>query len=330
MISTAISYLAECVGPMSVGTSLLLEISLVVLLTMVNVHGIKTAASIEVVLSILKVVPLVLIPIFAFNKINFDNFSVALPDGMSTGSAIFSATLIAFWSFVGLEGGTSPADDVENPKKNVPMAIVIGTSVVALICFVNTVSTFGLIPISELGSVSAPLARIMLTLFGGGYDKFLGLLTFIMCAGSLNAWVLFSGQIGKSAAIEGIFPATFGKLNSKGSPVNGLVISGLGTVVLLVLQKTVLKDGIGQFIDMSVIVYVFLYLITGVTFFRFISISKKKASVRQWFTSVCSLAFCLFLIVNSELGSFAVLALTIVTGIPVYFALKKKQGQGKA
>jgi APA family basic amino acid/polyamine antiporter len=324
MIATAINYLMSFTGLLSTGVQLILEVSLVLLLTAINTRGVKASGTFELIMTILKILPLVIVPIVAFDNINFDNFSESLPATSPSGlQALSAATLIAFWSFVGLEGGTSPAEFVKNPARTIPLAIIIGTGFVAFICLVNTVSIYGIIPPSTLETVGAPFAKIMMTLFGGAYEKTVGMLTFLMCAGSLNAWVLFSGQIAKSAASQKMFPKIFEKTNSREAPVYGLWISAFGTIILLFLQKI---EGIGQRMDelvsISVIIYVVLYAVAVLAFVKFM-IQSKKATMRQYVTTGLSLAFCIFLICNSGIASLWVLLGMLLTGVPVYLYYSK-------
>ncbi len=324
MIATAINYLMSCIGEVSTIEKLLLEIALVLVLTLINIRGVKTSGYVEMALTILKIVPLIIIAIIAFSKIDINNFKESLPNDITTLDAITKATILSFWGFVGLEGGTSPADTVQNPKRTIPLAIVLGTAFVAIICIVNTIAVFGVIPPSELEGVGAPFAYIMVKLFGLGYDKLIGIITFIMCAGSLNAWVLFSGQIAESAARERVFPAIFQKENKKGAPCCALWVSGIGTILILFLQKTnYIGDKIVKFLDMSVIVYIFLYIIAILAYAKFY-ISQKKKAILHGIVIILALIFCFAIIFNSNISSFIALITMLLTGIPVFLNLKRK------
>jgi amino acid transporter len=109
--------------------------------------------------------------------------------------------------------------------------------------------------------MDAPFAKILSILFGDDFDKLLGILTFLMCFGSLNAWILFSGQIARSASSENMLPKIFKKENKNGAPNASLWIGAIGTIALLFLQKSpIIGDKIAKFLDMSVIIYVALYV----------------------------------------------------------------------
>ena len=270
LISTSIDYLEQVTGPVSVITRFILEISIV-----------------ESIMVVIKMLPLILVPILAITNLDKANFSTGTVTSPSTSMSLFgviiSSSIIAFWGFVGLEEGGSTADSVINPKKNVPLAIILGTSFVALISLINTVSIFGVIPCEQLKNMPAPFAVVLGKLLGGTYDKIIGILTFIMCYGSLNAWILFSGKLAQTAAEEKMFPLMFKKVNVNKSPYIALSIAALGTIIVLaILEFSPYKDALSDFLDMSVVMYIVLYLMAIVSYLFFIY--KKKLAESEMTT----------------------------------------------
>ena len=325
LIATAVNYLMSFAGDMTPLQKIICEIAMVFSLTYVNLRGVKTTGIFEIMLTTFKVLPLIIIPILAFQHINMDNFKEMTPPDMSASETMIKAAILSFWGFVGLEGGTTPAGDVKNPKRNIPLAIVLGTATVAIISLVNTFTVFGIISPSELEHVGAPFARVMVQIFGGSYDKIIGLITFIMCYGSLNAWVFFSGQIAKTAADENIFPRFFAKRNKYDAPSNALLTAFIGTVVILFLQKSPLfEDKIGKFLDMSVLIYIVLYTVAVLCFFKFMKQNKVK-DVIKWVITALALAFCLFIAYNSNIMDFSAVLLLIILGIPAYIRMNKQK-----
>lgn len=324
LIATSINYLMSFVGDMSVMTKLMIEISIVLSLTCINTRGIKTSGNVEILLTIMKILPLIAIPIFAFKHIDMSHFGSIIPHDSVGMKAIIGATIISFWGFVGLEGATSPAEFAIKPRKNIPLAIVLGTFIVAVICFINTFAIFGIIPLTELQNIGAPFAHVMVVLFGGSYEKLIGALTFVMCFGSLNAWVLFSGQIARSAAVDGLLPKFFGKLNKNEAPANAFWISALGTIfILCVLKLPGIKNHIETILEMSVVVYIAIYTMSILVYVKFM---KQKKILLSWQMLIVLLAlgFCFFIIFNTAISHFLFLFLMLLTGIPVYLKLKRK------
>jgi APA family basic amino acid/polyamine antiporter len=326
IIAVSINYLMSLTGPLDPSTKLCLEILLVMSLTFINILGLKTSSAVEVILTILKILPLVVVPLIALPAINLEHFNELTPSGMSMSDTIIKATMFSFWAFVGLEGGTSPAEVVRNPKRTIPLAIVLGTAFVALISIVNTIAAYGIISPAELEKEGAPFSKMLLLLFDGySFDKIIGIVTFLMCYGSLNAWVFFSGQIARSAATEGIFPDSFKKLNKNGVPARALWISAAGTIAILFLQKLpMFGDKIAKFVDMSVIIYITLYLMSVIAYIKFMCKSKNNALLQIVVTAL-ALIFCSFILYHSDLFDFSALIIMLLSGIPVYLRLRKNE-----
>lgn len=216
IIATALDYLSPLTGVVDPISRLMMEISIVLVLTIINTQGIKTSGRVEVFLTICKILPLIIVPLCSIKFINADNIK-AIRDhnyDVSTLKSILSATLLSFWGFVGLEGGTSASDFVKNPKRTIPSAIIVGTAFVTIISLVNTLSMFSVIHPEQLKTIKDPFAHVMRDIFGcssnssfgTSLQNFICITTFLMCIGSLNAWILFSGQIARSSANANMMP----------------------------------------------------------------------------------------------------------------------------
>ena len=323
LISTSIDYLEQVVGPINIIVRFLLEISIVVSLTSLNVKGIKWAGMLETIMVIIKLFPLVLVPILSFSHIAFSNFSIShytTTLNMSSFDIIIQSSIVAFWGFVGLEEGGSTANSITNARKNVPLAIILGTSLVALISLINTVSIFGVIPCDELKDINAPFAVILSKLLGGSYDKIIGVLTFIMCYGSLNAWILFSGKLAQTAAEENMFPEFFGKKNVNEEPYVSLWIAAIGTILILAfLEFTPYKNAMSDFLDMSIIMYVVLYLMAIVSYLVFIYKNKSYYSVIRTIIAILAFIFCMTMLVFSDPNNFIAVFVVLLTSLPIYY-----------
>ena len=75
LISTSIDYLEQVIGPINIFLRFFLEISIVLSLTLLNIRGIKWAGMLESIMVVIKLFPLILVPILAFYNINVDNFN---------------------------------------------------------------------------------------------------------------------------------------------------------------------------------------------------------------------------------------------------------------
>lgn len=198
------------------------------LFTLVNLRGVREAGILQMVFTVIKMIPLLIIGMAGLFYFKMDNFVPFNTTGGSDISALSAATLMTLWAFIGIESATVPADDVINPKRTIPMATIIGTLVVVFLYCSSTIGVFSLIPVTELSQSTAPYAQATQVLMGGEHGgwagKLIALGAIISGLGALNGWILMQGQVGFAAAIDGMFPRIFGKLNKRGVPAMSIVI----------------------------------------------------------------------------------------------------------
>lgn len=228
----AISYLSVFFPVLGSNThySCIASILLVWTMTLINYMGIKQAGLFQLVTTILKLIPLILIATFGLFFIHphllISGFNVTTSH-QSHFSALMSAATLTLWSFIGLESGTIPADDVENPHVTIPRATILGVVVTAIIYIFSTVAVMGIIPMSELAKSTSPYADAAKLMFGDAAYYIVAIGAIISCLGALNGWTLLQGQIPKAAARDGLFPKIFAKESRFQTPVVGLVVSSL-------------------------------------------------------------------------------------------------------
>lgn len=90
---------------------------------------------------------------------------------------------------------TAPAGSVDNPARTIPRAVVLGTISVAVVYFINNLAIMGLINGNDLASSRAPYVDAIKIMASGNWHLIISITAFIFCVGTLNAWVLASGQV---------------------------------------------------------------------------------------------------------------------------------------
>jgi len=203
------------------------------LLTAVNIIGIRAAARVQIVTTALKILPLLLIGIAGLFVLNPSHFAVTPTEGASVGANIFVVMTLTLWAFLGLEVATIPAGSIRDPRRTIPRATMTGVLVAATLYLVATIGVMGVIPPSTLGSSSAPFADAARALFGDTAAALVAIGAAISCFGALNGWILVVGQLPLAIARDGLFPAAFARLSSRGTPAVGLAIGGVLTTALI-------------------------------------------------------------------------------------------------
>ena len=113
------------------------------LLTWVNAMGVRNAGFVQLITTVLKILPLIVIGTIGFLFFNIDNFTPFNASGGSSFSAITASAALTLWAFLGLESATIPADDVKDPTHTIPRATLLGTLFSAIIYILGTVAGNG-------------------------------------------------------------------------------------------------------------------------------------------------------------------------------------------
>ena len=215
-----------------------LAIGMVWLFTLVNSAGVRAAGGVQVVTTVLKILPLAVIGIGGVLYFNADAFALPVETPRQTVASLSAAATLTLWAFLGLESGTIPAGSIEDPGRTIPRATVIGTLIAGAIYIVSTVGVMSLVPAETLATTTAPFADAARTLLGDTAARLVALGAAISCFGALNGWVLVVGQLPMAVSRDGLFPSIFSRVSATGAPVPGMVIAGVLTSALIAMNST--------------------------------------------------------------------------------------------
>ena len=208
------------------------------LLTWVNSLGIGTSGKLQLVTTVLKIIPLLVIGVGGLFFINFKNFIPFNTSGSSNFAAITATATFTFFAFLGLECATIPSGSVANPEKTIPRATMLGTLAATIIYILSSVSVMGMIPAKDLQQSVTPFADAAVLLWGSSARYWISAGIVIAAFGALNGWILIQGQVPFAIAKDKLFPPVFAKQNKKGVPVLGIVFGSVLISVLMIMNYT--------------------------------------------------------------------------------------------
>lgn len=291
--------------------------------TLVNLVGVHLAGSFQLILTILKFVPLVLIALIGIFFVDTENLQYFNISGKSNLSALSGGAMLTLWAFLGMESASIPADDVKDPKKTIPRATIIGTALTAVVYILSTVAIMGVIPMPQLQGSTAPFAELAGKIFGPWGMYVMGGAAVISCAGALNGWILLQGQIPLAAAKDHLFPKRFALVSKSRSPVFGILISSVLITILLFMNfNKNLVDRFTFIISLATLAAIMAYLYTSVAEFviyvRHPDKADKKTIVKT--LTISGLAFLYTFWATVSAGQEIVFygALLMFTSIPIY------------
>lgn len=210
------------------------------------------------------IIPVVGISIIGWYWFNGEQYvSSWNPHNVPTFEAIGVSISMTLWAFLGLESACANADAVENPEKNVPIAVLGGTLGAAVIYIVSTNVIAGIVPNMELANSTAPFGLAFAHMFNETAGKVIMGLMVMSCFGSLLGWQFTIAQVFKASAEEGYFPAFFKKVTSKDAPIIGMItITAIQTLLSLMTISPSLNKQFNVLVDLAVVTNVIPYLLS--------------------------------------------------------------------
>lgn len=312
----------------------LMAILLILLLTGLNISGLKTGAGASRAVMLTVFAGLFLIVVFGLSSGNSmpENFMNVndLVGGTVTLSSFFTAMLAAFWAYQGWVSVGFIGGEIKDPTRNIPKGIVIGVLVVISIYLLVNVTYLTLLSIPQLEQIHAAGNQIaaveaVRSFWGTGGVMFISLLILLTTLGCTNASILTGARPYYAMAREKLFFSGIGKLNKNNVPGNSLLWQGIWASVL------VLSGTFDQLTDM-IIFAVFIFY--GATTLGVFILRRKMPDAHRpykvWGYPVVPaifILFCIALFVNTIVArprEAAIGLILILAGIPIYFLLKKK------
>ncbi|KAA6208876.1 putrescine-ornithine antiporter [Avibacterium paragallinarum] len=215
------------------------------------------------------------------------------PHNVPTFEAISVSISMTLWAFLGLESACANTDVVENPEKNVPIAVLGGTLGAAVIYIVSTNVIAGIVPNLELANSTAPFGLAFAHMFNETTGKVIMGLMVLSCFGSLLGWQFTIAQVFKSSAEEGYFPSLFKKVTSKNAPVIGMItITAIQTLLAFMTISPSLNKQFNVLVDLAVVTNVIPYLLSMAALavlLKYSNISRNKYKITLFVAFIGSL-----------------------------------------
>ena len=315
--------------------AVVVAIALIWILTLVNIVGVREAGIVQVVTTILKFVPLLVIGVvglFFMDSSNFEPFT--LSSGFDWG--ISAAALLTLWAFIGLESATIPAEEVKDPERTIPRATVIGTAAASIVYLIATLALFGMIASSTLANSTSPFADGANVIFGGTWGgKAIAIVAMVSIFGVLNGWILLQGRAALAPAQDGLFPKPFARVDAKrGTPVFGLVLSSVLITGLLLLNLQSSGSIVDMFTDIIIIATLtalipYMYAAAAQLYLFFADRESFSAVhlARYSVIAFLALAYSTWAIWGAGYEYIAKGFMLLIAGIPVYLWLKWRQSR---
>ncbi|MFU2047891.1 basic amino acid/polyamine antiporter [Avibacterium gallinarum] len=290
--------------------------------------GVKEAASVNLVATIVKVFPLILFIALALWFFSPDTFNLnpkASDLNNNVADQVKNTMLITLWVFTGVEGAAVLSAHAKK-RTDVGLATVLGI-IIALVLYVAiTVLSLGILPRETIAQMANPSMAGLLELMIGKSGKILITVCLIVSVlASYISWTMYSAEVPYRGAKNGAFPKILNKLNRNDVPINSLWFTGL--VVQLCLFLVLLTGKTYEaLLLISTSMILVPYLLIGAYLLK-LSFQQQSAWYIK-FTGLMATLYGLWILYAAGLDYLLISVALYVPGIAL-FLYSRHQAQGK-
>lgn len=234
--------------PMSELSIKIIAIIVIILFTALNYRGVKLASMFQNFTMVARVIPLFLIIILGLTMGNESVDISILPSSSQTSisgiiTMIAFATFASLWAYEGWTNLNTVAEEMKNPKKDLPLSIIISLAFITIIYTVFNFAIYKVLPMNEISSMiqsdniylgSEVASRLMGNL--GFYVVLIGMSVGII--GTINGDVLTFPRTYYAMSKEGYCPKSFGQLHPKyGIPHVATLVQAVIAIILVLMRN---------------------------------------------------------------------------------------------
>ncbi len=305
-------------------------IGVVWLITGLNYLGLRRAGEFQLVFTLLKVALIVGIVFFCFSsplghRSNFATVFAAAHGGVA---GFTVAMIAALWAYDGWNDLNMVAGEIKRPGRSIPLALVAGVLLVALLYMLTTAATGYLLPATAIANSPRPTADAMLLAVGAWGAALVSIGMAISILASLNGTVLSGARIPFAAARDGMFFRSMAYVHPKfESPSVSLGVQAAMSTVLLLM--------VGRFqalFELALLGEWLFYMLTATTVFVF----RRREPERErpyrvpWYPAlpavfVAAAVLVIGYILRSNLKNSIGGLLVIALGLPMYLWMRHRR-----
>jgi APA family basic amino acid/polyamine antiporter len=199
------------------------------LLILINIKGTKESGKTQNIFTITKVAMLVIFIVLCLPYVKTQNLKPFTPFGFT---GIISATALIYISFFGFELISSASEEIKNPKKTVPRAILLSLFIPMLIYVGVVLVSVGILDYQTLGTSAAPLVLIAQKVLGNYGLLFVLVGGLLSTISALNATILAASRQTYAMGRDGYLPGKIFRLHPRfKTPYTA--VSAVGVMILI-------------------------------------------------------------------------------------------------
>jgi amino acid transporter len=266
----------------SLPPAVLISLALIVLLTIVNFLGITESVIANLVMTVVEITGLVVVLLIAvIHTGRGDSDFGRLADFSTNGNEIFAivaGVALAFFAMTGFENAANVAEEVIDPAKHFPRALVGGMVAAGVIYVLVAMSAALVVDITQLAKSKAPLLDVVesgvLPISVAVLSVVFAIIAMVAITNTTLVSVVTQSRILYGMANEDVVPGAFAQLHSRRrSPVYALMFCGAVVCGLLLVGWVLNESGagidvVGRLAAVTVVFTLFIYSLVILAAFK--------------------------------------------------------------
>jgi len=301
------------------------SVGFILLLNLIAFFGVEASGFILVVLATVSISILLSVIFPGIFYMDISNLTPFFSYGFLP---VFITIFFIAESFFGWESATYLAEETKDPERNIPLALVIGTIITAILGILVVIVSLGIIPWRELIGSSAPLSAVFGKMFGTASMKIINFGVFFALIGSAAGGIVAMPRLILALARDKLFITQLSDIHPTfHTPYKAIIFQTIVSLIVFGMAFGSYKTLLSLLLPLGLVMYIFT--ISAVLVLRF-----KKPHIERVFKvpfgksgSIFVVLFMIALIAAwlfSEQNALRILSLGIsyiLVGIPIYLLL---------
>ncbi|MHA1754346.1 MAG: APC family permease [Candidatus Odinarchaeia archaeon] len=317
-------YLSDILGLPQSFSIIFIAVLLIIILSIVNFIGIKESTWVNIVFTLIEASGLILIIFIGLPYLGSVNY-LELPLTASL-SSIFSSVALIFFAYIGFEDIANIAEEVKDPERNLPRAIIYSIIITTVIYCLVSITVVSIIPYSEIAASPAPLNTVASAALGPTGGLLMSLIALFSTANTVLIILIVTSRMMYGMARDKALPEALSQISPKHHTPH---ISILVTLILAILF--VFLGDITIVANATVIGVLITFLLVNLSV---IMLRKKNPDYYRPFkikpsigwvplTSLIGAVVCVMLMFTFEPLIILIQFVIIVVGVLLFYIIKR-------
>lgn len=282
------------------------------ILTAINLSGTRSAGRMQVASVLIKIIPLLaVIGTVGWVLAGPAPLQPIAPSPVSVDN-ISGAVALTLFALLGFEAASVPVNKIRNPGRNIPIALIGGTSVVLVLYLLVSTGLVLVVPWEDVAASSSPVSDALTGILGPVAGTLVALCIMVSVTGCANGLLLIGADCTYSMALRREVPQFFARTNSRGVPYWGVLVQAIGVSVLIFANTSRGMSGMFTFMALltsgSVLVFYFMGAAAAI---------RENRKLARWPVLVLGFAFAAFATYGSGLETSLWVLVLLAVGMAV-------------